>query len=164
MQELALNEVYEVWYTSFWQTLPGYAILTILGISIPLLGYLVFRMVRAYQEGTSKDRALRNLQSLTKKVQTGTGDMRGVYQELTDIIKGFAQWRYLLPHGTTDYELVSLLKEVGCTKSHRTGIERIMVDAQGVKFGGVMTPKEQVVKDITTVTSFIEVAGDRPKS
>ena len=164
MQELALNEVYGVWSTSFWQTLPGYAILTILGISIPLLGFAIYRMVRAYQEGTSKDKALRGLKVLADKVQTGTHDMRGVYHELTDIIKGFAQWRYLIPYGTTDYELVFLLEKVGCVMSHRAGIERILVDAQGAKFGHVLTPKRQVLDDITTVTSFVEVAGDRPKN
>ena len=164
MQELFLNEVYGVWYTSFWQTLPGYAILIMLGITIPLLGFVIYKMVRAYQEGTSKDKALRCLKALSSKVRTGTADMRGVYQELTDIIKGYAQWRYLIPSGTTDYELVSLLKNVGCSPQHCAGIERIMVDVQGVKFGRVMTPKEQVLKDITTVTSFVEVAGDRPKN
>ena len=163
MQQLNLEEVYDVWYTSFWQTLPGYAILVILGISIPLLGYVIYKLVRAYQEGTSKDRALRSLQSLARQVQTGTADMCSVYQELTAIIKGFAQWRYFVPQGTTDYELVILLKAVGCTQQHRKGIERIMIDAQGVKFGQVMTLKEQIIKDIGTVTTFVEVAGDRPK-
>ncbi len=163
MEELVLNEVYGVWPTSFWQTLPGYAILTILGISVPLLGVIIFKAIRAYQEGTSKDKALRSLAALSKKVQDGTSDMRMVYQELTDIIKGFAHWRYVIPYGTTDYELLSLLKQVDCTAQQRSGIERIMVDAQGVKFGKALAPKEQVLNDITTVVSFVEAAGDRPE-
>jgi hypothetical protein len=164
MQELVLNEVYDIWPTSFWQTLPGYAILAILGIGIFLLGYAIYKMVIAYQEGTSKDKALRSLKELSKKVQSsGTSDSRGVYQELTDIIKGFARWRYLIPLGTTDYELVDTLKEVGCTKEQCQGVERIMIDAQGVKFGQSLAPKDQVLKDIEVVTLFVEVAGERPK-
>ena len=164
MQELSLDEVYGVWYTSFWQTLPGYVILTIIGISIPLLGFAIYRMVRAYQEGTTKDKAIRLLKDLSSKVSQGTTDMRGVYQELTDIIKSYAQWRYLIPRGTTDYELVSLLESVGCSNEQCGRIERIMVDVQGVKFGRLLTLKDQVLKDITTVTLFVEEAGDRPKN
>lgn len=163
MEELVLNEVYDVWYTSFWQTLPGYGILTILGISIPLLGYGIYRLVAAYRIGTSKDKALRCLKALAERVRNGTNDIRGVYQELTDILKGFAQWRYVIPQGTTDYELMSLLKKAGCSSIHCQGVERIMIDAQGVKFGQVLAPKGQVLKDIEAVAAFIEDAGDRPK-
>lgn len=163
MDEIVLNEVYDVWFTSFWQTLPGYAILIILGLIVFCLIYAITRAVQVYRRGTSKDAALRNLRSLSLRVSKGQVELRKVYQELTDIVKSYAQWRYTLPRGMTDYELITWLKDVGCVEEQRQHIERIVSDAQAVKFGRFDAPKEQVLTDISLATSFVEVAGERTK-
>lgn len=160
MEELVLNEVYDVWYTSFFQTLPGYAILTILAFIVFSVGYLMVRALQIYRKGTSKDAALRSLQALSARVSQGPVELRKVYRELTDIMKSYSQWRYALPRGMTDYEVVSQLKEVGCQDDMRKEIERIISDAQAVKFGRLDAPKEQVLSDIAAVTAFIRVAGE----
>ncbi len=160
MEEITLNEVYGIWHTSFWQTLPGYAILSTLALIVFCLGYLIVRSVLRYRRGTTKDEALRNLRVLAGQVSKGQVELRKVYQELTDIVKSYAQWRYAMPQGMTDYELITWLKEVGCEDTLRKSIEHIIADAQAVKFGRFDAPKEQVLKDIAQTTSFIEVAGE----
>jgi hypothetical protein len=161
MEELILPDVYDVWFTSFWQTLPGYGTLCILALGVFCLGYVIIRTIRIYRRGTSKDEALRKLRALAGRASKGHLELRKVYQELTDIVKSYAQWRYSLPRGMTDYELVSGLQEVGCQDAVRATIERIIIDAQAVKFGQLDAPKEQVLHDIALTTSFIEVAGER---
>lgn len=161
MEELVLQEVYDVWFTSFWQTLPGYGTLCIIALSVFCLGYACMRAIRIYRRGTNKDEALRNLQALSGRVSKGHIELRKVYQELTDIVKSYAQWRYSLPRGMTDYELISGLQEAGCQDTMRANIERIVIDAQAVKFGQLDAPKEQVLHDIALTASFIEVAGER---
>ncbi len=161
MQEFVLDDVYDVWFTSFWQTLPGYAILSILALLIIFVGYLVARAVYIYRTGTSKDKALRSLRALSESVEKGQVELGKVYQELTDIVKSYAQWRYAMPRGMTDYELVTWLQDVGCAKDQRQEIERIITDAQAVKFGCLDAPKRQVLANIDIAASFIEVAGER---
>jgi hypothetical protein len=160
MEELSLNEVYGVWYTSFWQTLPGYAILTIIALTVCCLTYLIVRAVNVYRRGTSKDEALCNLRILQDRVSKGQIDLRKVYQELTNIVKSYSQWRYAMPRGMTDYELIVWLNKVECQGALRGDIERIMSDAQAVKFGQFNAPKERILHDIAMTISYIEVAGE----
>ena len=161
MEELKLEEVYDVVYTSFWQTLPGYGILIILGIFVGIAGYFIFQAVQNYRNGTDKDTALRILRSLAAKVEKGSLEHQKIYQELTTCIKRYAQWRYDIQRGVTDYELVSSLTRIPLQESQIKKIDRIISDSQAIKFGRHSASKEQLLTDIADAQEFITVAGDR---
>ena len=159
MQEVLLDDVYDIWYTPFWQTWVGYAILLALLLGGFLLLYWLIKTVYFQRWGFTKERALRRLQALRKKVEHKNIDSKKVYQELTDAMKSYAQSRCEMPHGMTDFEFTSWLVDAGYTKEHRNDIVRIMSDAQAVKYGFARTLKKQVQKDIKVTISFIEVTG-----
>jgi len=161
MEELQLEEVYDVAYTSFWQTLPGYAILIILGIFVGISGYFLFCLFQKYRKGTDKDTALKMLRSLHLKVEKGHREPQKVYQEMTSCIKKYTQWRYDIHQGVTDYELVNLLQKIHVHESQLKKIDRIISDAQAVKFGRHNALKEQLLNDIADAIDFITVSGDR---
>ncbi len=161
MQELNLDDIYDVWYTSFWQTLPGYVILIILCMTIVIGVYLIVRLVNHYRIGTSKDKALRHLRELSKQITNKKVEVDKGYQMLTDVTKRYVQWRYSMPQGMTDYELIAWLEDADTSYGHKQNIERIIIDAQVIKFGRVVASKKHVLNDIETVASFIEYAGDR---
>ena len=122
MQELILDDVYgvDVAFTSFWQTSLGYV--TLVGICLAVLGLLygIIRGYRSYRKGTTKDQAVRKLQSLAQKVKNNSIDSKKVYQELTGTIKSYLQWRYDMPRGATDYELTALFWELRESRSSST--------------------------------------------
>lgn len=153
---LVLDEVYDVWFTPFWQTHLGYAILVGLGICLLLAFYGIMRFIRARRESCNV-RSIRRLHALAEKVKKGPIEARKVYQEMTDTIKTYTCWRYGLPRGITDYELTSLLADK--VEGHQDMLGRIIADAQMAKFGRVETLKAQVQNDIDSVISFIEVTA-----
>ncbi len=160
MQELVLDDVYDVWYTSFWQTSLGYAILIGLAVAAIIFAYVLTKIIIGYMQGTTKDRALRALNLLAERVKRNHVDSRKVYQELTDTIKSYTRWRYGIPRGVTDYELTALLADAGCEKEHQEHMQRIVADAQAVKFGRIDALRQQVQKDIADVVLFIQETGE----
>ena len=156
--ELQLDDVYDVWLTPFWQTPVGYAILIGVALSGLLMVYAIVSAIKA-RRGSTKERSLRALRALSEKVKKNQLDARRVYQELTGIIKSYAQWRYGLPRGMTDYELTTLLEAVNCDKKHQDEMRRIIADAQTVKFGRLEVLKSHVYNDIGVVISFVEVTA-----
>jgi hypothetical protein len=154
-QELVLNDVYDVWLTSFWHTPLGYALIGFSILTALALLYLFFRLIQA-RRGTTKEQSLRALRALAEKSKKGSIETKKVYQELTGAIKLYSQWRYGLPRGMTDYELTSLLAEAGCEKMQQAHVCRIMTEAQIVKFGRIEALRSQVQQDIATVITFIE--------
>ncbi len=163
MQELILDDVYgvDVAFTSFWQTSLGYV--TLVGICLAVLGLLygIIRGYRSYRKGTTKDQAVRKLQSLAQKVKNNSIDSKKVYQELTGTIKSYLQWRYDMPRGATDYELTALLGATESDQAARKEVQRIIADAQVIKFGRMVTLREQVLKDITDSIAFVELTGKK---
>src|SRR5262245_61969268 len=116
--ELVLDDVYDVWLTSFWQTPLGYALIGLFILMALAFLYLLFRLIQA-RRGTIKEQSLRALRTLAEKSKKGSIETKKVYQELTGTIKVYARWRYGLPRGMTDYELTSLLLEAGCEKKQQ---------------------------------------------
>jgi hypothetical protein len=161
MEELVLDEVYDIWPSSFWNTLPGYALITTAIIAAMLLVYGLIKLIHYYRQTSTKERALASLKKLGEKVQKGSVDAHKAYHELTNIIKGFTHWRYGLPRGMTDYELSFLLTQQTLDKGHQEIIERIVVDAQAVKFGKLDVLKQQIQKDISDSIAFVEIAGNK---
>ncbi len=159
MKEVLLDDVYDIWYTSFWQTWVGYAILLALLLGGILLLCGLIKTLYFQRWGSTKERALRRLKGLSKKVEHKSIASKKVYQELTDTMKSYAQSQYEMPHGMTDFEFTSWLAGVGCTKEHCNDITRIVSDAQAVKFGFARILKKQVQKDIKVLISFIEETG-----
>lgn len=155
---LQLDDVYDVWLTPFWQTPVGYAILIGLALGGILLVYGLVAVLKA-RRGSTKERSLRALRALSEKVKKNQLDAKKVYQELTGIIKSYAQWRYGLPRGMTDYELTTLLEGVNCDKKHQDEVRRIIADAQTAKFGRLEVLKSHVCNDIAAIISFVEVTA-----
>lgn len=153
--ELILDDVYDVWFTSFWQTPIGYAILFLLVALGLLLLYGIITIVQR-RRATTKERSLRALQLLAAKVKKGNMETKKVYQELTSTLKLYSQWRYELPQGMTDYELMTVLESADCPKAQQHAMVRIITDAQTVKFGQVAALKSQIHDDIKTVICFVE--------
>ncbi len=154
-QELVLDEVYGIWATPFWQTWVGCGILFLVTGVFAAVCYALYKSIKA-RRGSTKEQSLRALHTLAEKAKKGTGETKKIYQELTGIIKSYAQWRYGLPRGMTDYELTTLLVDVGCEKAQQETVHRIIADAQMVKFGRVEALKSQIQQDISAVISFIE--------
>lgn len=163
MQDLILDDVYDVWFTSFWQTWPGYVILVLLVVGVLFGLYFAIKAIKKYRLGTSKDSALRRLSELCKHVELHNTDLRSVYQELTDITKSYCQWRFRMPRGMTDYELLNLLQHTDSSQDHQKEVERVVTDVQAVKFGPVEPSKKQVIKDLEAIIEFITEAGDRDR-
>lgn len=154
-QELILDDIYDVWYTSFWQTPVGYGILfLLLCASVSMIIISIF-WLRA-RRGSYKEQALRNLRQLYTKAQKG-GESKKIYQELTRIIKVYTQCHYGLPRGLTDYELTAMLDSLGCDKQQQDDLRRIFMDAQMVKFGAAVTARVHLEKDIGSAISFIQI-------
>ena len=140
MEQLILDDVYDVYFTSFWQTWLGCAILILL-VSVFLM--MLYGLIRYYRRGSRKDQVLKALRALE-----GESDSKKVYRELIGVIKWYAQWRFGVPKGATDYELTQLLTD--------EKIQKIIIDAQAVKFGHAVVLKEVMQKDIVTSITFIE--------
>lgn len=64
-----------------------------------------------------------------------------------------------MPRGVTDYELTELLTTV--ESGSQQEVQRIIADAQAIKFGRMVTLKEQVLRDITESIAFIELTGKK---
>ena len=161
MDQLVLDEVYDIVDTSFWRTLPGYGVLFLGVILLGLASYGILRVVKNYWRGTSKDRALKNLRKLSAQVESGQSELKAVYQRLTMIAKGFTQWRYGMPRGATDYEFITYLNSTENPLKSRKEVERVFSEAQVVKFGQLEVPKEQVLRDIEAVRFYIEQSGNQ---
>ncbi len=159
-QELVLDDVYDVWFTPFWQTPVGYGILIVLVFALLALLYVIFKLLGA-RRGSTKEQSLRSLRALAEKYKKGSIETKKVYQELTGTIKLYTQWRYDLPRGMTDYELTALLANVDCEKKRQDDVRRIVTDAQMIKFGRVEALKSQVQHDIAAVVTFIEQTAHR---
>lgn len=161
-QEIILDEVYDVWYTSFWQTPLGYVILIVLALCGCLIGYALYRLIQRHR-GSNKEQALRQLKLLTEKVKKGQIDAKKAYQELTGVTKSYARWRFGLPNGLTDYELITLLAATDCTKEQLSKVKQVLEDAQSVKFGPVGIVQLQTEQDITAMSSFVEETAKSKK-
>ena len=157
MQELVLDDVYDVWLTSFWQTPVGYAILAVSVMAIGLLFYALIRLIMRYRRGSTKDQVLRELRMLTKE-----SNPKKLYRELTVIIKRYAQWRFGFPRGMTDYEFTTLLAELGMDGQQEN--QRIISEAQVVKFGHGMVLKEVIQKHIADSIAFVEVTAKEERA
>ena len=161
MNELILDDVYDVWFTSFWQTWPGYAILITSVVVTVFVLYSIVKVIARYRRGTRKDRALRHLAGLMKRVEHEEVPARFIYREITDTAKRFSEWRYHLPRGMTDAELVSSLKEYHTAQNPAPTLEDVISHAQSVKFGHVVASKQQILEDIAAVISFIKAVGNQ---
>lgn len=159
MQEIVLDEVYDVWFTSFWQTPVGYGILVLIVLlGIAVLTGMVYGIM-LYKRGSTKDQALRSLRSLARSNQ----EEKKVYGALTSVIKHYAQWRYGMPRGMTDYELTTLLVDYGCDLQQRKDMQRIFLQAQAVKFGHAQVLKETIQQDIVDSITFIESTAKKER-
>lgn len=161
MQELQLEEVYGIWYTSFWRTPVGMASLIGLFLLALLLLYVLMKAIQVYRLGSTKDQALRMLRALNQKIERNQLTTTRAYQELTTILKGYARWRFEMPRGVTDYELTTWLAHAGCEKEQCSGVGRVMADAQAIKFGAATTLKKQAQEDVLLIISFVEAAGEK---
>jgi hypothetical protein len=161
MQELQLEEVYGIRYTSFWRTPIGTASLIGTFLLALLLLYVLMRAIQIYRLGSKKDQALRMLRVLNQKLERNQLTTSRAYQELTTILKGYARWRYDMPRGVTDYELTTWLTHAGCEKGQCSGVERVMADAQAIKFGAATAPKKQAQEDVLLIISFVEAVGEK---
>ena len=160
---IELDDVYEVWTTSLWQTQVGK--LLILASIMGALGlcYALFKLIKYYRIQSTKDRALYGLRALKQKIERTEEDPRHVYQRLTDIIKMYAQWRFGLAHGLSDYELMTALGSFQKDLKKEEGLQRIMGQAQVIKFGLAGAQRAQMKEDIETVIAFIATTEQEAK-
>ena len=146
MQELLLDDVYDIVPTSFWQTPVGYGILIVTGILIiAIFAYIVILLRKV----STADQAIKELRILEKE-----SDSKRLYTELTAVIKRYLGWRYGILPSVTDYELTLFLEEQG-----EKEMERIITDAQTVKFGYGVVLKDAMKKDIAHSIAFIEATA-----
>ncbi|MBA3752159.1 hypothetical protein H0X06_05220 [Candidatus Dependentiae bacterium] len=156
--QVVLDDVYDVWLTPFWQTFAGKSVLVLFFISAILISYGVWRLIVYYRTRSAQDQALYALQSLKLKVEKSEPDPKKIYQSLTDIIKAYAQWRYGIPRGSSDYELMVALNAYENDLKVEEDLRRIMSQAQIVKFGLAVAQKAQMREDIDRIISFIKKA------
>lgn len=158
MQELVLDDVYDIIFTSFWQTIPGYGILIFL--TVVLLSVLVgsYYLIVRYRQGTVKDQILVQLSRLVRECTEYNGVQ--TYQELTTLLKRYAHWRFDVSKGVTDYELVY---DLAVNQEQKELLKRVVSDAQAIKFGAKKSSVKQLVADIQAVRMFIEQCGDKAK-
>jgi hypothetical protein len=157
MQEIVLDEVYGVRYTSFWNTFYGYMLIAaVILFTALIIAGAIFAVLRYRRESTA-ERTIRNLKRLAERLERGALDNRKIYQELTRLIKNYSQWQFQLPRGITDYELTTMLCQISSLEEERRApIERIISDAQAVKFGGIDLLKRQVQRDIADSIMFVK--------
>ncbi|MBA2306799.1 DUF4381 family protein [Candidatus Dependentiae bacterium] len=149
-----LDDVYDVWVTSFWQTFAG-KISIVAGIIVTaLVCYGLFKLIKQYRKQSIKDRALKGLRALRQRVEKNNQDPKKVYQGLTTLIKMYAQGRFGLVPGLSDYELMTALSTKQGGKDEES-LRRIMEQAQVIKFGLAAAQRTQMKEDIDTVINFI---------
>lgn len=153
--QVELDEVYGVIVTSFWQTVLGKIVVLVGVVGALFLLYALFKWIKRYRALSTKERALHTLKALKHKVEKSDQDPKKVYLALTDTIKMYAQWRFGIERGLSDYELMAALNSQGQTSSLEESLRRIMSQAQVVKFGLVPAQRTQMKEDIDTVMGFI---------
>lgn len=162
IQDLVLDDVYDIWYTSFWQTPLGYAILIFLALVLFLSAWGVYKLIENYRAST-KERTLRQLRALAEKVRQGRYQPKRVYQQLTDAVKSYITWHYSLPRGTTDSEVIIMLKSTTSTPERQEQVKKVFDDAQRIKFGPTEDLQTQAEADIASMISFVEETAKSKK-
>ncbi len=150
-----LDDVYNVWITSFWQTFLGKISIIMSIVCTALLCYALFKLITYYRKQSTKDRVLNGLRTLKQKVEKNDQDPRKVYQGLTDSIKIYAQWRFGVAQGLSDYELMTALSAQKEDAKSEEELRRILGQAQVIKFGLAAAQRTQMKDDIDTVITFI---------
>lgn len=152
--ELHLDDVYDIWYTSFWQTPLGYGILILLSLIACLIIFGIVWLIKRYKE-SPKERSIRQLRALAEQAKKGKPQKK-IYQELTHIMKTYLQSMYDLPQGITDNEVLPLLVAQGYEKEHIHTVQNIFEAAQQIKFGVENESGTRVEQDIAVMRLFIE--------
>jgi hypothetical protein len=150
-----LDDVYDVWTTSFWQTFIGKITIVAGIVGAILLCYGIYKLIKKYRVQSTKERALQGLRMLKQRVEKADQDSKKVYQLLTEHIKTYTQWRFHLAKGLSDYELMSALSNHELSAHNQEELRRIMSQAQAIKFGLAVAQRAQMKHDIDTVISFI---------
>lgn len=151
-----LDDVYDIWVTSFWETFAGKMSIVASIVGSIFVCYGLFKLIRYYRKQSTKDRVLHTLYLLKQKIEKSNQDPKKVYQGLTDSIKMYAQWRFGVAHGLSDYELMTVLSAQEKGVKSEEGLRRILGQAQAIKFGLAAAQRTQMKEDIDTVITFIK--------
>jgi hypothetical protein len=159
-----LEEVYDIWLTSFWQTDAFYAILGILGISGFILSFLLWFWLRrkAPTKRMLKARIISRLDKLLKKQncskQYGKDDYKSIYSELTYLLKEFFLLTVNnLSQGMTDSDMLDNISKMAQPKVAQA-LQAVLQRAGRIKFASGHDESmngKQVCEDINTVLSFV---------
>jgi hypothetical protein len=154
--ELILNEIYDIWYTPWWQISYGYGIILVLGlVGLIFCGVCVYWFKK--RSLTPQQKAIKELRALTLRAITDHKSIQQIYAEMTASLKKYIAARYRSSlHGSTDYECIILLKKLLGQDSLIVPIENLMRTAQEVKFARTMVLVKQIKEDIAGAMLFIE--------
>lgn len=153
LNELVLPEVYDIWPSSFWQTGPGYAILSIVSIGVLVVfGLLIYRL----RKRSPTARILLRLQRLLQEQYKTEHDYQKVYCELSCALKEYLMLLHTdIPTGVTDYELINEIEKKGYEKAMKTALIAVIQHAQEVKFAHALCTQSQIKSDINHTILFI---------
>lgn len=134
MQQIKVYELYNVWYTPWWQT--GYAkaavicmcLLIVFMISWFLLKWLRARKTVPYwQQALARCAQLRNA--------SNSLELPLVYVHLTSLLKKYLETRYKEPFtNLTDLELNNALEKLPLTQEQKKNIQELLTYAVPAKF------------------------------
>lgn len=171
-QRLKLDEVYGLWYTSFWKTSIGYTIIIISAILVLFfLIWLIKKFVFAQKKLTYSDIARSKLNKLLSLKADNQHEYKEIYSALTNILKNYIQSNYryiqgnyrIIKQGITDMEMVEELNTAISDEKLSLIIKNIVEHAQAVKFAHQDIIKQQAQDDIVNALLFIDQTSIKNK-
>ena len=166
MQQLPLlDDVYDIWYTPWWQMPLGYGtIIIVSSIIIILSAYRVKNWYNRFLLQPERQ-AIKQLSCLYKEISEKNKNAQVVYPVVTTVLKKYIAKRYqLTTQGATDSECIMILENISEQVNKNTYVDKeiielfsqLMNNAQKVKFGYYEISSKQVQDDITNALLFVE--------
>ncbi len=159
---LILDPVYGIWYTPWWQTSFGCAVLVLIGVSCLML--VVYGIKKWYTTYALRPEvwAIKQLAQIRKNVTENRQSNEKAYVLVTAVLKGYLASRYSMPmQALTDTECLVLLEaQVHRSNEHAKNAFELLVTiirrAQQVKFAASQCLIEQTQDDITNAMLFVD--------
>ncbi len=129
------------------------------------LGYLLWKKLRNRKQKAPEyvppekahEWALRQLSKLKRSDLLERGKVKAYYSELSAILRGYLEKRYLLPAlEMTTTEILDNLARVEPQALHQGQLVELLRRADLVKFARYIPPQEQLLQDHTAAVSFVK--------
>lgn len=158
MNQLNLDDVYGIWKTSFWQTLPGYAIILLIVILIFLvIGFLYKKIFLSKKNILPENLAKNELNILLNKNFDNYDNKKNAYLKLSQILRKYIQDKYNINKlGMTDLEFLSEIENIKYNLDLKSVVDNIVCNAQMVKFAHAEIYFVDIKKDIYNAIKFID--------